>query len=166
MNIPAGRTPFVGPLSPRKAMPASTSPTSAYSNGPNNVYPPAPHHATHPGYSPVQSHHSGISHYAGSTGPYHHDKHASNDPLSSSNVTSADSSDDEGGPSELPTHGMIAPFVAIRGLADVAERVAEVSPAVFCALRFFFSVRLAWLMEFFLSLVFHFVPCTSNFLSG
>lgn len=103
-------------------MPASTSPTSAYSNGPNNVYPPAPHHATHPGYSPVQSHHSGISHYA--AGPYH-DKHGSNDPLSSSNVTSADSSDDETGPSELPTHGMIAPFVAIRGLADVAERVAE-----------------------------------------
>ncbi|KAG8988167.1 hypothetical protein FRB90_002932 [Tulasnella sp. 427] len=108
-----------GPLSPRKAM---VSPTSAYPPPPPNssVYPPAPHHATHPGYSPAQSHPSGNSHY---TNHYSHDKHGSNDPLSSSNVTSADSSDDEGG--ELPSHGMIAPFVAIRGLADVAERVAE-----------------------------------------
>ncbi|KAG8912899.1 hypothetical protein FRC00_003545 [Tulasnella sp. 408] len=123
VHVPGGRTSFSGPLSPRKAMMASASPTSSYSNGPNSVYPPVPHHATHPGYSPVQSHPSGNSHF--SAGHFQHDKHGSNDPLSSSNVTSADSSDDEGGPSELPTHGMIAPFVAIRGLADVAERVAE-----------------------------------------
>ncbi|KAG8917526.1 hypothetical protein FRC01_002396 [Tulasnella sp. 417] len=115
---------FSGPLSPRKAMIAATSPTSAYSNVPN-VYPPVPHHASHPGYPSAQSHPSGHSHFGGNNHHYLHDKHGNNDPLSSSNVTSADSSDDEGGPSDLPTHGMIAPFTAIRGLADVAERVVE-----------------------------------------
>ncbi|QRV97650.1 Fungal Zn(2)-Cys(6) binuclear cluster domain [Ceratobasidium sp. AG-Ba] len=49
--------------------------------------------------------------------PQQHQRHSTVVP--SSNVTSADSSDDEG---ELPTHGLVAPIEVLRGLAERQER--------------------------------------------
>ncbi|KAG8737967.1 hypothetical protein FRC10_007454 [Ceratobasidium sp. 414] len=61
--------------------------------------------------------------------PPQHQRHSTVAP--SSNVTSADSSDDEG---ELPTHGLVAPIEVLRGLAERQERemgshTRSVSPA-------------------------------------
>lgn len=136
IHIPnATRSPFVPPLSPRKAM--LTSPTNTFKNNPTFGAGSGPHfspQSAHPQYgSPVQHYHD--------QHPLHDSTNrGGGDPLSSSNVTSADSSDDEGGPSELPASGMIAPFVAIRGMADAAERVVEVSASLHT--RWKFSVAL------------------------
>lgn len=126
------RPPFGSPPSTVKSANSSTSPVNGY----NGVHGSNSHqYQAHPGHyaqAASTSAHHGYS--AGHPSHYHDSmpidsasKHSTVDPLSSSNVTSADSSDDEGGPSGLPAHGMIAPFVAIRGLADVADRVVEVS---------------------------------------
>ena len=54
---------------------------------------------------------------------------------SSSNVTSADSSDlDEEDNGELPASGLVAPWEVLRGLADAAiERAAKVAPIILVA---------------------------------
>lgn len=107
--------PFVSPLSAsRKSI--SQSPTTSFGATP---------YQQNPNYPSYGSHQQSSHQYVDEPGPIHHGKQPT-DPLSSSNVTSADSSDDEGAISELPTQGLVAPFVAIRGLADHAERV-EVS---------------------------------------
>lgn len=49
----------------------------------------------------------------------------------SSNVTSADSTDAEEDDGELPASGLVAPWEVLRGLADVAiERAAQVTPSL------------------------------------
>ncbi len=123
VHIPPGgaRPPFAAPLSPRKG--SISSPTTTYnggyaSSGSHNYSPHSTVNLNGPNVYP-----SSVMHYPEAHGADGHTKQ-STDPLSSSNVTSADSSEDE---SELPTSGMVAPFVAIRGLADKAE----VSPAMF-----------------------------------
>jgi hypothetical protein len=51
---------------------------------------------------------------------------------SSSNATSADSTDIEDDNGELPASGLVAPWEVLRGLADVAiERAAKVSSFTF-----------------------------------
>ncbi|KAG9035556.1 hypothetical protein FRB95_011098 [Tulasnella sp. JGI-2019a] len=132
--------PFIGPPQRKGSGPPSASPVNGYNGIPPHgaqlqQHQNQPSHAmmNHP--SAMTQHHQG---YGPPAGPQAHHYHSDTGDqgggagtkhgpavVSSSNVTSADSSDDEGGPSELPTHGMVAPFVAIRGLADVAERAVE-----------------------------------------
>ncbi|KAG8897423.1 hypothetical protein FRB99_008163, partial [Tulasnella sp. 403] len=114
------RQPFMPVLSPRKNSHPMSSPTSSY-----NGYGGSSSHQSYPVHSPQSNMNPAHPHYPGSLSQYPDSTHPNDTKHDSSNVTSADSSDDEGPPSELPTHGMIAPFVAIRGLADVADRVAE-----------------------------------------
>ncbi|KAG8930090.1 hypothetical protein FRC02_004620 [Tulasnella sp. 418] len=100
-----------GHVSPRKGPFQAVSPAAHYAQPP----PPPSHPGTHFS-SPLDQ----------SSSQYHDQiplKHG-REKVPSSNVTSADSSDDEG-QVELPTHGMVAPFEAIHGLTNLAERVVE-----------------------------------------